>query len=252
MFVARSMPSIIAILLLIDVGLGLAYVGHYYFVGDVSLKLTNLLDLNGERSLCMWYSSTKLFCISLLGLLYASGKSEPKNNSTYLLFGLPAIFLFLSMDETLQFHEWLAHRADLLLSEGTREGTIFSRTGIWMFVLGIPFALFFAWLMYSVRGYLTESVASLRKIAAGMAMFLLGALGIETGSNFVNHDTFEFILQVLMEEQLEMLGATVMLWGMYGLAATSSPVGFLVQPPARPASKVGFEKLTVPRESPQR
>lgn len=215
-------PLPLAICFLLDVGLGLAYLGNY-FVGAPSGMLTSFLDLDGEDSVSAWYSSTKFFCIFIMGLIYARANRDPENTSTYLLFGLPAIFLFFSIDESIQMHEWLGAKTDYLLPAGTREGTIFSSTGIWMFIFGIPLLVVFSWLVYSIRDHLAENRRGFNKVIVGMAILLLGALGIEIATNFVRSNTFGNILQVFVEEGLEMLGATVIFWGMYDMVVKYLP-----------------------------
>ena len=204
----------IGIFFALDATLSLAYLGNY-FAGEPHWLVSIMLDLDGEDSVCAWYSSIKFFCIFLLGLLFASKKYNPKNTSTYLLFGLPAIFLFFSIDESVMIHEWLGLFSDRFLPEGTRKATIFHETGIWMFVLGIPFLIVFSWLAYLTKSHFAEYPGSLTKIVTGMMILLLGALGIETVGNFEDGSAIVYMLQVFFEESFEMLGATIMLWGMY-------------------------------------
>jgi len=211
-------PLVIAVLFLADIGLGIAYLANY-MMGEPFRKLTELLALDSEASIATWYSSMQLFGIFALGGLYAQRNVSWKDKNSWALIGLPLLFLFLSMDEIVQIHEWLGFKSDALLPRGARRATFFRYTGIWMFVVGIPFlACFFLW-AFSIRKYLANTPGSFRKITVGMMILLLGALGIEALSNFIpDLDSFGYVLTVLGEEIFEMVGGTVIFWGVYDLA----------------------------------
>jgi hypothetical protein len=218
-----QIPALIIFCLLLDIGLGLAYLGNYIAGQPFYPKITDILNLDGEDSLSAWYSSTKFFCVGVLGLIYAVEKYDRKSFPTLLLFGLPAIFLFFSIDEAVQIHEWLGVKSDHFLPHGTRKATYFDQTGIWMFLFGVPFLIAFLWLIFLIRKHFTENSGSFKKVAVGMLILLAGAIGIETITNFVPYDTIWDTLQVLFEELLEMLGATVIFWGMYEMTIEYLP-----------------------------
>lgn len=214
------LPTLILVCFLVDVGLCGLYVGNF-LIGQPSQKLTSLVDLNGENSLAAWYSSTQLFGICILGAIFAQNRIR-KDHRAVLLVGLPLLFLAMSIDEAVQIHEWLGAKSDRLLEGGTREQTMFAKTGIWMFVIGLPFtALFLAW-AYSIKKYTSEKPHCLRRMVLGMVVLLAGALGFEFASNWTTGTTY--VLGVVAEEFCEMAGATIILWAVYELAIDQLPV----------------------------
>jgi hypothetical protein len=153
---------------------------------------------------------------ALLGI-FAVRNVNLSQRKSWLLLTLPLVFLGLSLDEMAQIHERIGFLSDALLPGGSRENTLFTRTGVWMFLLGVPFVALFAGLMISIRTYFRRTPAVLVKLALGIAVTLVGALGIETLDNFVTLGTGYEVMQVLAEEMCELLGSTIVLWGSYEL-----------------------------------
>ena len=214
----RNLPPVIVIFLLADVVLCLGFVGNY-LLGQPFSKPTALLDLNGENSLPAWYSSMQFFFIFLLATAYVWNTFR-NNPRSIALFGLPAMFLLMSIDEAVQIHEWLGRRSDVFLSGGSRDGTVFQQTGIWMLVLGVPFLILFLLWVRTVKQYVSDSIA-LRKLVSGIVIMMSGALGCEFLSNFIG-ETY-LVAELVVEEGLEMVGATVMLWSVHDMAREYLP-----------------------------
>lgn len=217
--IIKKMPRGIAALFLADIALCIAYIIDVAMDSPCA-ELSRLLDLNGESSVASWYSSMQLFCVCIVSGIF-SHQNFKKNRKSCLLVCLPILFLLMSIDESVQIHEWLALKSDVLLSEGGRIGTSFRNTGIWMFVIGIPFLIIFLLFACSLRQFFSHNLSSLLKLVAGMIIMLIGALGFETISNFVG-GTFWHI-EVCFEEGLEMVGVTVMLWAIYDVTAEYLP-----------------------------
>jgi hypothetical protein len=209
-------PPFVVILFMFDLALGVAYLGNY-LAGKPFAGLNQLLDLNREANLPSWYSSIQWFCVAILLGLFAQANFSVTQRKSWLLAVLPLLFLALSVDEIAQIHEKLGRKSDLLLSGGSRQNTLFYRTGIWMFVVGVPFLIFFVALIFSIRTYFRRTPAVLAKIVLGMAVMLTGATGIEILYNFVPPNSAYTVLEVFAEELCEMLGATIVLWGSYEL-----------------------------------
>lgn len=216
-FKSSGIPRIILILFLIDIGLCAAYVLEI-LMGQPFWKLTTLLGLHREDSLSAWYSSTQLFCLFLVAAFYSYIQITRHGKPIHLIL-LPAIFLLWSIDESVELHEWLGSKTDALLPGGTREGIWFDRTGIWMFVVGLPFLAFFVLYLFSIRRhFFSELPAAFNKLILGMVIMFTGALGFESLVNFV-HEDFRFIV-IAIEEGMEMVGVTVMLWAVYDITVT--------------------------------
>ncbi len=204
--------TVVRVFFVTDLVLGAAYVINF-LAGAPSWTLTVLVDLNEEGSLPSWYSSMQWFCVAMLLGFFARRNFERSQPRSWLLLALPLLFLALSMDEIVQIHEVLGAKTDALLPAASRESSPFPRTGIWMFVIGGPFLVVFGVMMLCLRQYFRASPGAFGKIVSGMAIMLAGALGIEVLANFVGADPIYDLLQTTAEEMMEILGATVVLWG---------------------------------------
>ena len=222
------MPQIVALFFIADIGLGVAYLVNYLTSGHVEYSL----NLNSENSIGTWYSSIQLFCISAVATVSVYGNLNWRNKRSWALVGLPLVFLFLSIDEAVQFHEWLGLKSDALLPHGDRTETFFQTTGIWVFLIGVPFLVGFLLWAYSIRKFFAISPGSFRKLVVGMLILLLGALGVELLTNYWRGGySIGYVSVVLCEETLEMLGMTVILWGVYDLATKFIVMKKLTCPP---------------------
>jgi hypothetical protein len=205
-------PAPILILFAIDLALGLVFVLNYW-AGEPSRRLTVLIDLDGEANLPAWYSSILWFCTAGLLGLFAYRNFKVSSPRSWALAGLALLFLLFSLDEVARLHEWLGRLSDALLPGGERANTTFAATGIWIFVIGLPVIVVLGALLWSVRSLFKRAPGALTKVVLGMFIMLSGALVIETFDNFVAAGSSLRLLQVFVEEMLELLGSTVVLWG---------------------------------------
>lgn len=210
-------PLAVGLLATIDLTLAGVYLGDSLAGQPFGGDLSSFIDLNGEENLPTWYSSVRWFFVGVLTGLFAWRHFNFFKVRSWLLLALPAVFLALSLDEVAQIHEWLGRQSDALLPGGSRANTPFRRTGIWMFLLGLPFLAGFGALLYSMRGYFLRAPGAFAKILLGMGVMLAGSIAIETLQNFAAPASVFATLQVFAEELCEMLGATVVLWGSFEL-----------------------------------
>jgi hypothetical protein len=134
----------------------------------------------------------------------------------WLLLALPLIFLAFSLDEVAQIHEAVGKCSDALFI-GDRAQSMFSRTGIWMFVIGLPFAALLVTLILLTRDFFSHAPGALVKAMIGIGILFVGAMGIELLRNWVAPDTAFDVMQAFLEEFCEMTGSTIVLWGSYEL-----------------------------------
>jgi hypothetical protein len=209
-------PTLILVFIMIDISLGLGYMVNE-LVGRPYPILTLQLDLNRESNLPTWYSSMQWFCVAIFLGLFAHSKFKLQQKRSWLLVVIALLFLALSVDEVARIHEWVGGKTEILLPGGDRANTVFPVTGIWMFVIGIPFLAAFVWLIFSIRIFFQHNRAAFIKLFVGMLITLGGALGFETLTNFVAPGSMYEILTVFSEEVCEIIGGTVVLWGSYEL-----------------------------------
>lgn len=93
-----------------------------------------------------------------------------------------------------------------------------------MFILGIPFIVFLAWLLARTHRYLAVAPGALARFMAGFAVLLTGSLVMDTLSNAVDLFSMPYNLMILAEELLEMAGMTLILWSCLSLAVASVPL----------------------------
>ena len=213
-FSRLRVPPFILFFFAIDLALVIAHVLDY-MAGNPSAILARFLDLGREGNLPTWYSSVKWFAVAELLAIFAVRNFRLCRCKSWFLLMLPLIFLAFSLDEVAAVHERLGNKINLILPGGSRQNSLFHITGIWMFVIGVPFITFFGVLIVMVKTYFRSVPDALFKIIVGTAITLGGAIGIETLANFVGHNPTYGILQVISEELCEMVGGTIALWGSY-------------------------------------
>lgn len=213
---AGRIPSLILVFFVIDLGFGLAYLGDY-LAGRPSRMLTGFFDLDREANIPAWYSSIQWFCVALLLGIFANRHVSLSRPKSWPIAALSLVFLVISVDEVAVIHEQIGGLSDRLLPGASRGNIVFSRTGIWMFLLGVPLVVLLLKLILLVRPYFRRAPRALVKMFLGVAIALVGAIGIEILSNFVTQGSANSVLQVLAEEMWEMLGGTITLWGSYEL-----------------------------------
>lgn len=209
-----KLPILVIAFFLLNAGLCLTY-SIDIVLGRPYQLVTRLVNLDGESNLASWYSSTQLFCVFILSAFFSYHKMKENGKLSSIIL-LPLTFLLMSIDESAQIHEELGILSDVIIPSGSRVGTSFHKTGVWMFVIGLPFFALFLLLLNSIKRQFSGNLQSLKKLIIGMVVLLTGALGFELISNFI--DTKFYQIEVLIEEGLEMTGVTIMLWATYEMA----------------------------------
>lgn len=215
----HRIPLVIVACFAMDLLLGGLYLLNY-LMGAPYDKLSSIVNLGGEGNLPTWFSSVQWFSASALLGVFGSRHIRREDRSSWLLAGLPLVFALMSLDEIARIHEWLGQKSDALLPGGDRSNTPFSRTGIWMFLIGLPFLLLFIGLIASIRRYFRHAGGALAKLVLGVLVLLAGAAGVETLSNFVSVGSGFDVLQDLTEELMELIGGTIVLWAAFDLLGT--------------------------------
>ncbi|RMF07774.1 MAG: hypothetical protein D6762_06895 [Candidatus Neomarinimicrobiota bacterium] len=205
-----SLPLSVRILFALDLLLLVLYLINMT-LGEPNPWLNRFLDLNDENNLSTWYSSIQLFLVALQSGLAVYGDQIRTNRKQVMLWLLPLLFLFLSLDETAMIHETLGDWSDSLLPGGSRENTPYPVTGIWMLLFGVPFLVGIVLLGMWIDRQM-EWTGKLRALfLAGIGVFLGSALGIETLSNWLVSGA-GYYAEVSLEEFGELAGGTLLFW----------------------------------------
>jgi hypothetical protein len=207
---AKRLPAVIASLFALD-----AIVVALYLVvrltGPWPRGVSQFFDLNREGNLPTWFSSMQWLCVAAVLGAFAWRLVSRAEGGGRPLLALAFLFLCMSLDEVAQIHERLGLRTDRLLPSGTRVGGVFPHTGIWMFVIGIPVLLLFVVAIRSASARLRRAPGAFARIAIGLGLTAVGAMFFDLIGNLMYYRRGSPF--PALEESLELLGATVVLWG---------------------------------------
>lgn len=210
----RAVPRLVRVMFALDLLMGLLYFLSRRAKDVIPKPLLNFFDLNGETNLPSWYSAAQLALIGGLLAVFAVVRVRRGARGAWALMLAGVVFLFLSLDETTSLHENFGYWLDKLQH---RRDTIFKETGFWMLICAPVFVVAIALLGLGGRRCLRGRKPVVVKFAAGVVIYLAAAAGVEALSNFVVPQGTGARALVLLEEMGEMLGATMMLWGVYEL-----------------------------------
>lgn len=214
-----SILGIAKMFLIADIIIVLLYIldnllGHPFEI------LTHLVDMDGEVNLPTWYSSSQILFLGLLLSLFAFVMRDRRPSPLLPAGALSLICFALSLDETAQIHEWIGNQSDKLLADGSRKGSLFSHTGIWMFILGPVFLITVTFLWRKLFPYLRDRERVVRLYLLGFCVYFVSAIGVEIMANFVSPNQADSVLQIACEEFGEMLGVTILIWATLELLAS--------------------------------
>ncbi len=177
---------------------------------NLAERLDQFFDFDREVNFPTYFNTILLFLSAQTFLLIALQNTHTKFYYKTYWYILSFAFLFLSVDEFVRIHEWFIGWMPQLFG--------FGGTGILKFAWIIPYgilAILFA--LYSVKFLLSLEKPFLKGYVICGALYLLGAIGIESigGMAYEQNEeaiTFEYILfYTTIEESLEMLALILLL-----------------------------------------
>lgn len=185
------------------------YILNYYF--HLFKHHHHLLDLDAEQTIGSWFSSCQLLLISVFLLVNNFREPSPNPTSCKFLTLIGLGFMFLSLDESASIHE----STSALLQHVTWMPRFKDEQGLWIPVYAV-IGLSLIWL---TRKSLFEIWLRHKKectiFTYGFLTLLFGAVVLEIISyqylrapNLYNW----YLIEVALEEGLEMLGASIMLY----------------------------------------
>jgi hypothetical protein len=216
--ILRNAPRPIRLLLLGDLALGLLYLGNK-LAGAPSVKVTRLLDLDGEANLPTWFSSMQWAAGAALVGFVCMRRHEKKASAALACLALSLLFLALSVDEVSQIHEKLSIGVSGKLGSG--QGRF---KGMWLPALGLPMLAIAALCVRQMKPVFDAVPGSLRRLVLGLGVFGLGAFVIEPVLNILGVRAAPAL--ILLEETLEMIGVTFVLWSLFALAEREDLLAF--------------------------
>lgn len=180
-------------------------------------KSHQVIDLDAEMTFPSWFSSIQLFFVGFLLLIQQLKTTQLKNISLLFLSIVGLGFIFLSIDESISFHEKFNFRfVDVEWLPRFK-----NNHGLW---IPVYLAMIISFLIFS-RRQIADLWQFYRKeliiFSTGMIFFLLGGVVLEIISyEYLRVDELSkaYLLEVAMEEGLEMIGASIMLYASLLLA----------------------------------
>lgn len=201
-----------------------------------------IFDLDSELSLSNWFSSLQLGAVGAVWAAFGylqlretlDGRRWRRALALPLtLVTMSALFVALSIDETVSVHERFQVVTEHFLGRDRVRGT-FDRTGVWFLPLAPTFIALITVLLLQLRRAVPDASA-LRLLALGVAIFSLGAFALEALSNgFAFGSGRSLRIETSLEELAEMAGVTMMLWG--SVRACSSRYVLALRPRAIPSA----------------
>src|SRR5688572_13290926 len=219
----RQARHLIFWLIAVECGFALAFVViHIVSPGSCWCPLRPLSNLDGENSLATWFSVVQLFCVGAVLIFAALNNQRTHELSSVALIIAGLLFVGLWIDEEAELHENLDYMARHF---GLHEWAFVGRWSAWMVayaVLGLlALALGARHLVALWRNFRPVAVIGL----AGSILYMIGAVGFEIVSFPFRGSAATEALQLqaqAIEEFLEMLGVSVILYAALALASRLS------------------------------
>ena len=193
-------------------------------LGAVPIRIRGLglFHLDGEQTIPAWYASMLMVSAAALLFLHAlisRIRGKPGLAIYFVLLG--AIFIVLSLDESISLHETLGR----FLPDGIAEAAPIEFTWV---IVAAPFLVAGAVAFVPFLSMLPRRTMKI-VMAAGF-IYVAGAFGIEIVGGRIAHqagylptDTWPYVTSVVAEEGLELVGLSLFLTALLALLAAENP-----------------------------
>ena len=196
----------------------------YYLGYDNIFGLIPQFNLNSEQNIPALFSTLILLLSSILLAIIAYAVKKTGASYFYHWLGLSLIFLFLSMDESLSFHE--------SMTVPLRKGL--NTSGILFYAWVIPYGIALLILIFLYLKFFISLPAKTRKlfIIAAVA-YLIGVIGIELIGGRIDEQigrhNATYVVFSTIEEVLEMGGIVVFIYAlMYYISTEFNDLSFRI------------------------
>lgn len=202
--------TVLRALLVAALGLIAMYVGTQLFHDQISRvklgHLTGLFNANGEQTIPAWYSSSLLLVSASLFALVAAVMRGRRAAGAWHWWGLAAIFLFLSVDESVSIHERFNDLRDNLSVGGALYFAWVVPAAGMLLLFGLVYFRF--WLGLPARTRWLLALSGALYVGGALALELVGAPIVERGEA----SSVAYLLVTAAEELFEMLGLAALLY----------------------------------------
>ena len=187
----------------------------YYLGYDNIFGLIPQFNLNSEQNIPALFSTLILLLSSILLAIITYAVKKTGASYFYNWLGLSLIFLFLSMDESLSFHE--------SMTVPLRKGL--NTSGILFYAWVIPYGIALLILIFLYLKFFISLPAKTRKLfIIAAVVYLLGVIGIELMGGRIDEQigrhNATYVVYSTIEEVLEMGGIVVFIYALMNYIST--------------------------------
>jgi len=203
----KLLSAIVGILVLMH---ALMLIADYGLGRDNMLEVRTLFDLNREENIPTMFSALQLLLAgALLFVLHCESRKTARGDALYWL-ALAAVFAFLATDEFCELHEQLI---------GPMQRWLHVKRGALTFAWVVPYAALVAVFAAAfVRFWWRLPARSRSLFAIAAVIYVSGGIGMEmVGSKIFTiygWHSFQFDLQTMFEEFMEMFGITLFVYAL--------------------------------------
>ncbi len=185
----------------------------YELLDKQGLFIHRLFNLDSEKNIPALFSSAQLFLVGLVFLSIAYQSRQTRFYSPLFLTALGTAFIFLAFDEAFSIHERITYSLVHIEWIPRFKGD----HGIWVAPYLFAGLVFFLLTYKQFLKMWKESRRETTIMASGIVIFMVGVVGLEVigyqllgeGSS-ISH---LYTLEVALEEFLEMMGISIVLYG---------------------------------------
>jgi hypothetical protein len=170
-------------------------------------------DLDAENNVPSWWSSSLMLASAMVLFLFAKADDNRGLFHSKIWLPLAVVFLLLSIDESASFHEALMNPLRTVLGAG----------GIFYYAWVVPAFLCLALFgLLILRSFLQLPGNVQFAFALAGTIYVSGALGMELFGGWLDYSGLRmetiYSLSIIVEETLEIIGLTLFLLALIGLA----------------------------------
>jgi hypothetical protein len=187
----------------------------YYLGYDNIFGLIPMFNLNSEENIPAFFSTLLLLFSSILLAIIAYAVKKSGTAYFYHWLGLSLIFLFLSMDESLSFHE--------SMTVPLRKGLNTSGLLFYAWVIPYAIALFILILIY-LKFFISLPAKTRNYLIIAAVLYIVGVIGIELLGGRIDEQIGRhnptYVVYSTIEEVLEMGGLVVFIYALMSYIST--------------------------------
>lgn len=179
----------------------------YNFEGSY-LRIFNFFDLNSEMNIPTFYSGLSLFIISLILFIIALFHKDNCKQFKYWAI-LSCMFLFISFDELVQFHERMSFKLQ----------AHFDTSGIFFFAWIIPYGIILLTIgFFFIKFFKRLPQDTLKLFLFSGGVFIGGGIILEMIEGYYadlyGYETMIQYIATTLEEFLEMVGVAIFIYAL--------------------------------------